>query len=287
MAARMTTNTAAKKSMVRPLEKKTEQGGRLPWKRLKKLAYVGCVALILAVIGMAVGIPRLLESDARYRLEAIEMRGLHVLKGADVLEAGQVAAEANIFALDLQGMASRIEALPWVKDVHIVRKPPDRLMVDIIERRRLAWIKMDKIYGIDQDGVLLPGQALPTEVRTELDLPVINGFDQIADSLRLGEPIKDEALRRVIHWWRQAVAYDADFCMNVSEIRPFDAESLRLYLVGDGLEVRMPLDRVEERVSVLRRYMQRVYQECPEPAYIDLRFSRQVVVGSRTTGKSS
>lgn len=279
--------SVVKKPMVRPLEKKLDQRLKIPWTILRKLAYGVGLILLLVVLMMTVRFPALLAADGRYRLEAIEMRGLHILRGKDILAAGEVELDANIFALDLQGMASRIERLPWVKNAHIVRKPPDRLMVDITERRRLAWIKMDKIYSIDNDGVLLPGEPAMTETRTELDLPVINGFEQVADSLCLGEPIEDEALEKIIDWWRQAVVYDADFCMNVSEIRPFDTESLRLYLVGDGLEVRMPLDRVEERVSVLRRYMQRVYRECPDPVYIDLRFSGQVVVGSKTTGKSS
>lgn len=278
---------ASKKPMVRPMAKKTDQGRGVPWGKLKKLAYAVAAVLLMGLAATLVQIPDWLQGDGRYRLEAIEMRGLHVLKGRDVLAAGQVESDANIFALDLPRMADRIERLPWVKAAHIVRKPPDRLMVDITERRRMAWIKIDKIYGIDDDGVLLPGKPLATETRTELDLPVINGFEQMADSLKLGEPLVDEALEQIITWWRQAIAYDADFCMNVSEIRPFEAGSLRLYLVGDGLEVRMPLDRVEERVRVLRRYMQRIYRECPEPAYIDLRFSGQVVVGSRTAVKSS
>ena len=73
--------------------------------------------------------------------------------------------------------------------------------------------------------------------------------------------------------------------MNVSEIRPGADGGVRLLLVGDGLEVRLPDDRVKERLAVLRGSLARVYRECPDPAYIDLRFAGQVVVGSRSAAR--
>ena len=62
-------------------------------------------------------------------------------------------------------------------------------------------------------------------------------------------------------------------------------ECVRLQMVGDGLEVRLPLDRVGRRLRTLRSIMPRVYRDYPDPAYIDLRYSGQVVVG-RKEGES-
>jgi cell division septal protein FtsQ len=50
------------------------------------------------------------------------------------------------------------------------------------------------------------------------------------------------------------------------------------------LEVRLPLNQVETRLRDLKRMMPRVYREYPNPAYIDLRYAGQLIVGSKETG---
>ena len=82
-------------------------------------------------------------------------------------------------------------------------------------------------------------------------------------------------------WWEEAIAVDAEFCLNVSRIQPLPGACIRLQMVGDGLEVRLPLDSVGRHLRTLRRLMPRVYRDYPDPAYIDLRYSGQVVVGNK------
>ena len=89
------------------------------------------------------------------------------------------------------------------------------------------------------------------------------------------------ALQQALYWWRQARQEDGEFCLNISEIQPLAWGSVRLLLVGDGLEVRVPVDRVGETLGVLKTLMQRIYKEIPEPAYLDLRFAGQAVVGGK------
>ncbi len=71
------------------------------------------------------------------------------------------------------------------------------------------------------------------------------------------------------------------FCLNISEVQPLSGANVRLVMVGDGLEVRVPVDRVGERLGVMKNLMQRIYKEFPEPAYLDLRFAGQAVVGGK------
>jgi cell division septal protein FtsQ len=170
----------------------------------------------------------------------------------------------NIFAVDLAEVAVQVEHLPWVEKVLIERKPPDRLVISVVERQRLAWVELGEIYGVDKEGVLLPAASEENESYRDLDLPVISGLQTMGDSLKTGEVLGDSTLTQ-----------------------PLGDEGLRLRLVGDGLEVRLPLDRVSERLRVLKKLMARVYRECPDPAYIDLRFAGQVVVGTATAKPSS
>jgi cell division protein FtsQ len=278
-----------KKSRNRPMavpatDKKTGTTRKI---RLRRLLYVLPAVFIVGLVLAGMHISKLFAESASFRLSAMEVQGLRLLDGQDILEASGLQVGDNIFDVDLEKVGDRLESLPWVKRALVVRKPPDRLIVSIVERQRLAWIELGEIYGIDRDGVLLPGRREAVESYRDLDLPVVRGVQSAQDSLRVGEAVVDSALVQLLDWWQQANAADAEFCMNVSEIQPLEDGCINLRLVGDGVEVRVPIDRVAERLRVLKKLMGRVYRECPEPAYIDLRFAGQVVVGSKKAGRRS
>ncbi|MEW6755052.1 MAG: FtsQ-type POTRA domain-containing protein [Candidatus Latescibacterota bacterium] len=228
-----------------------------------------------------------------FGLRALEVEGLRVLTGDEVLAASGLALGDNIFAVEPHKVARRLESVPWVKKAFVRRRPPDRLVVELVERRRLAWIDVGEVLGVDAHGVLLPGAGrMASESWRDLDLPVISGLRVGPDSLQAGAAplcpgmsVPDSAVVPLLQWWQEACAADPEFSQNVSEIRPLGAGAVSLRLVGDGLEVRLPTDRVGERLKVLRNLIQRVYCECPDPAYIDMRFAGQVVVGSKAEQK--
>lgn len=126
---------------------------------------------------------------------------------------------------------------------------------------------------------------MPGETRAELDLPLLTGFEGLGDRRTPGDRLVSPALRQALEWWRQARRADPEFCLNISEIQPLGG-GVRLLLVGDGLEVRVPVDRVGERLNILKDMMQRIYREFPEPAYLDLRFAGQAVVGGKAAPQS-
>ena len=248
-------------------------------KSRRKLVFVGC---ILAAASVVFAGSRLAESSGdapRFILAALEIEGLDRLEGRQIMSVSGLSVGDNILDLDLNVVQDRIEGLPWVERAVIVRKPPDRLVVSLVERQRSAWIDANALKTVDVNGVLLPDIG-PDDSIANLDLPVITGIDVNLDTLRAGQVVTDSSLTRILGWLRQANAADRDFCLNVSDIMPMRDGAIRILLVGDGLEIRMPFDNVRDRLRVLRTAMPRIYRECLEPAYVDLRFARQVVVGS-------
>ncbi len=252
------------------------------WRRsLSKSLYLLPVLLAGALIWAGLKLPGIFAAAPEFRLQALEVKGLHLLQGRDILAASGLREGQNLFTVDLGQVVADVQALPWVRRVTLERRPPDRLRVKVEERRRLAWIRLDKLYGIDEDGVLLPAEKEEGETRADLDLPLFTGFEGIAEGKVPGERVATPALQQALDWWRQARAQDAEFCLNISEVQPLSGANVRLLLVGDGLEVRVPLDRAGERLGVLKNLMGRIYKEFPEPAYLDLRFAGQAVVGGK------
>ena len=208
-------------------------------------------------------------------LKAIEVDGLRRLNGEDVRAASGLAAGTNIFAIDLDEVAQRLEAMYWIKQALVVRKPPDRIAVDIVEHRQVAWVDLGQTYGVTPDGVLLPVDP------TTRNLPVVSGLSIRGDSLRLGMAVPDSALLAILRWWEEAKVADAEFCLNVAGIQPMSGAGIRLQMAGDGLEVRLPANEADRRLRTIRKLMPRVHQNHPDPAYIDLRYAGQMVVGKK------
>ena len=244
------------------------------------------VALVLAM-GSALAayqVVNFLGQGDLFGLRALEVGGLRLLDGDDVLAASGLEVGTNIFAVDLEEVEQRLENVCWIERAMVMRKPPDRLAVEIVERQRLAWVELGATYGIARDGVLLPKDQAPGESFADLNLPVISGLAAVSDTLQFGATVSDSTLVGLLGWWDEATAADAEFCLNVSRLEPLPGACLRLQMVGDGLEIRLPLDSVERNLRTLRRLMPRVYRDYPDPAYIDLRYTGQVVVGPKEAG---
>ena len=210
-----------------------------------------------------------------FGLKAIEVDGLRQLNGEDVRAASGLTAGSNVLAIDLDEVVQRLEAMHWVKQAFVVRKPPDRIAVDIVEHRQVAWVDLGQTYGVSPDGVLLPVGP------TARNLPVISGLSVVANPLQPGVAVPDSALLAILGWWEEAIAADAEFCLNVASIQPMAATGIRLQLAGDGLEVRLPANGAARQLRTIRKLMPRVHQNHSDPAYIDLRYAGQMVVGKK------
>ncbi len=221
--------------------------------------------------------------ESPFRVDILEVRGLRLLHGELILAASGIEAGAELFDIDPDRMAERLRRLVWVRRARVVRKPPDRLIVHLEERRRTAWVDWSGVqYGLDPEGVLLPPERLPAESIEDLDLPVLRVRSLVAagDTVRAGKVVTDSTALRLLAWLREVSDQAPDLTAEISQLTDFDGFSVGVRLVADGLEVRIPPDRVGERMAVLREVLRRVYREVPNPSYVDLRFAGQAVVGS-------
>ena len=258
---------------------------------------VRCVILVgaLVVFG-AVGpitwkaIVSIVSTSDTFQLSAIEVKGLRLLSGNEILSASGLVIGDNVFDVDLDSVANRIEALTWVKRASAHARPPDRIVVSIDERQRIAWLDVGlEPYGVDGEGIVLDAQPKLGEGVQDLDLPVIQLLSVDGRSLQVnpGDVIADSTLRVVLAWWSEAVRGDSAFCRNVSSIESFGRDAVALRLVGDDLEVRVPATTPVKSMEILKQMMSRIYEgQDIMPAYVDLRYEGQVVVGTSGQAES-
>jgi len=117
----------------------------------------------LALVVFAVAALQLLLRSPLFPLREIEIRGsLAHTSRQEIDQAARGRVAGNFFSVDLAGLRTALEALPWVRAVQVRRVWPDRLEVELEEHVALARWGGDGL--VDAQGERFPGSgggALP------------------------------------------------------------------------------------------------------------------------------
>lgn len=122
-----------------------------------------------------------------YNLAVIDVQTDGILAPDAIAAAAQLVKGTNIFKVDLDGARARLSAIPEVDKVDVTRQLPDRVMIDVTERKPVAWVTLmhansaprDEVVSsgnsllIDANGILLPPKKQPTQ---NSHLPIIRGY---------------------------------------------------------------------------------------------------------------
>ncbi|MBR1777999.1 MAG: cell division protein FtsQ/DivIB [Alphaproteobacteria bacterium] len=110
---------------------------------------------------------------ADLRLNEVYVRGRFKTSQKELLDTLHVERGMPITAVDLQRSREALQRLPWVKTVHIERRLPHILYVQIKERIPVAvWQNKGVYRPVDSDG-----QPIETFVKKLNGLPLVLGTD--------------------------------------------------------------------------------------------------------------
>lgn len=106
-------------------------------------------------------------------VDAVHLRGATHTVRDEVLAAARLDRRRAMTDVDVEAIAARIEALPWVKSAAVVRKFPGTVEVTLQERTPLAAVPADPGGWalVDTDGRVLSLQADPPPELTRLEAP--------------------------------------------------------------------------------------------------------------------
>jgi cell division protein FtsQ len=136
----------------------------------------------------------------------------------------------NILSLDLDAVAARIAAHPWVKRASVVRVLPDTLHVEVVEYEPVAVLLAGDFFMLDADAAPFK----PLEAGERGELPVVTGIDR---ARMLAQPEHSRArLRRAL---AALGAYRAKRRPRLSEIAIEDTGELTLYTAELGTQLRL------------------------------------------------
>ena len=238
------------------------------------------ILFLLALCGMYIFI----SHSSRFCLMRTDVRGNRKASEKEILERAKIELGTNIFRMDLGKIHDRIKEDKRIKEVWVKRKLPDRLLIEVEEKKPALWINLPEgLYGLSWDREIIPLQ----EEDFHRDLPVVSGFSSPALSGRLSmvpyQQWSSPMAKLALDFYDTVLEEDSGFAEIISEINLQDEDNLVLYLIPRATRVNMGKGSFKTKLKRLKAILN--YEEKTEGlACIDLRFKDQVVLRKSSSG---
>jgi len=103
--------------------------------------------VFIAVAAIAVGVWRE-AANPRFSVQIAGVTGLEHTSASDVVAAANLVDGQNVWLIDRQAVAERIQALPWVDRATLHVRWPNRLTISVSERRPAALVALGAVGGV-------------------------------------------------------------------------------------------------------------------------------------------
>ncbi len=209
--------------------------------------------------GMRYGANRLFFENPDYRVSKIEVQTDGTLQRDQVLKTAELREGENIFSVNLARVHDRLEQLPQVNEVQVVRNMPSEINIQIVERKPVAWITSEKeitdpfasdgAFLVDARGTLMKQKKLLPEY---LGLPLIVGCT--SESLVAGKTIDSFEGKAALELLRLSTR---SFMQTRFQVREIDVSKGYCLVVTDKNRTRVTFgfDNLETQLQRLEQFL--------------------------------
>lgn len=227
--------------------------------------FLTCTAIGGAWYGGRKALRHYFWQNPEYNLTEVEIHTDGALTREQIVGATTIQEGQNIFAINLSDARKALVALPQVERADIERIMPNKISIDIAERKPVAWVtgKDDAnpsadpgAFLIDHNGVLM---RVKTQVPDFYHLPVICGLD--VENYEEGETIDLPEIKAALELIRVTGENPARY-----QVRSIDVSLGYCLVVTDErhAKITFPLDDIAsqlDRLAVLYANVDENHQE--------------------------
>lgn len=251
------------------------------------LVFVSKLALLVALgLGVYAGgrllARRFFFDNPDYRLSTIDIQTDGTLQREQILRTARLREGENVFRINLSDVHDRLQQLPQVDEVEIVRKLPSEIDIKLIERRPIAWITSEKemtdpfssetAFLVDARGVLMKEKKLLPEY---LGLPLISGC--ASESLEAGKVVESYEVKAALELLRMSTR---SFMQTRFQIREIDLSKGYCLSVTDKNRTRVAFgfDNLDVQLQRLEQFLVYADDSKQELATVNLLVQRNIPV---------
>jgi POTRA domain-containing FtsQ-type protein len=218
------------------------------------------IALLSGIyLGARFAAKRFFLENPDYKLTNIEVQTDGTLQREQILNAANLREGENIFRVSLASVHDRLQELPQIDQVEVVRKLPAEIDIRIVERKPIAWITSEKqisdpfaseaAFLVDARGVLMKEKKLLPEY---LGLPLILGCR--SESLEPGKIVDSPETKAALELLRLSTR---SFMQTRFQIREIDVSKGYCLMVTDKnhSKVTFGFDNLDLQLQRLEQFL--------------------------------
>jgi cell division protein FtsQ len=130
-----------------------EKGGEKFQRWLRRLLRIAAQLLVLfffLFLGHAVYI-HLMEGPL-FRLREIEVKGNRKIPQETLLSLALIEGMPNLFTIRLKEVTKKLESHPWIDQVRGRKVFPNKIVIEVVERKPIAILQLEELFYIDTQG---------------------------------------------------------------------------------------------------------------------------------------
>lgn len=212
-------------------------------------------------------------NSAFFNLREIEVRGCQLADEQAIEKLSGLTKGTNLFKINKREIIAGVELHPLIKTVHLTRRIPHTVILEIEERLPFAILVGEGEYlVVDVEGVCLK----QVEDLQEFNLPLISGLTVPAE-LTLGEELTEAGLGVALELLN---SLEEGFLAEIAEIDASTPYNLTLKML-QGVVINFgSLEGIERKLQIIRELLfeneELINRQTVE--YIDLRYQSLPVI---------
>jgi len=231
---------------LRPRVKREEKGAEKFLRIVKKTVQVSFQLLLLSFLllfGHWVYVHLL--GDSYFRVREVEVEGGRKIPKETLLSLTVMEGMPNLFSVRLKEVVKRLESHPWIEQVRVRKVFPDKILIQVDERKPMAIVQLDELYYVDTQGEIFS----PVRDRDEYNYPYLTGLTR-----RALEKDPEEAKRlitKALEFLRIVGQEKLPPLGEISEIHMEEVFGIRCFTKAEGVEIRMGWEDFGEKLRRL------------------------------------
>jgi len=242
----METVATRREKFFRPRGKREEKGVEKFQAILKKTIRMALLLLSLSFFLFTVHrIYMHLLEDEFFRVKQIDVEGNRKIPREIILSLARVEEMFNLFTVKLAEVGGRLESHPWIEEVKVRKIFPNKMLIQVKERKPIAILQLEALYYIDAKGVVFS----PVGEKDAYNYPFLTGLTRQSFEK---DPVEAKHLiTKALELLRIVEKEKSSPFEEISEIHMERTYGIDCFTRAEGVAVRMGWEHFGEKVKRL------------------------------------
>lgn len=243
--------------------------------RVRNIFPIAVVITVLATAGIylfASGIVSVgkviaaVESSDLFTVNKIVVKGTRQYDKAEIIHLTGLEKAMKIYKVKEKDVSATLDAVPWIEKARCVKKWWGSVVIEITERKPVAFVHIGEIVLVDRSGLVLP-----VEAGSEYNLPLVYGIS-VARKSSENVYVDSTDMKRLNRFVESLNSIDGQWLETISQVDMKNPNMVRCHLKGSTFSVALPYDVDEKKMRNLK-YLIGAMEHEKNSECIDLRYN--------------